>query len=85
MSGWIADSGGRAFHGCLFEWIAGVHRPVGEPEPHEQNPAASTRREVVRWHGRDVMVTPLDPQLAVAERRALTGRAALIRRALERG
>lgn len=85
MTGWIASSGGRAFHGCVLEWIAGVGRSVDEPEPHEQGPAAYARREVVRWRGHDVMVVPLDLQLGVAERRGLRERAALIRRALENG
>jgi hypothetical protein len=74
MTGWIADSGGRAFAGCLLEWIAGVHADVDEPEPHEQGPAAAARLEHVRWRGHDVPVAPLDLQLAVNRRRGLTGR-----------
>jgi hypothetical protein len=74
MTGWIADSGGRAFSGCLFEWIAGVHADIDEPEPHEQGPAAAGRLEHVRWHGHDVPVAPLDLQLAVNQRRGLTSR-----------
>ena len=84
MRGWIADAGGRAFHGCLFEWIAGVHPDVDEPEPHEQGAVAAARRETVRWRGRDVWVAPLDLQLAVAERRGLTDRVARIRGLLRR-
>jgi hypothetical protein len=74
MTGWIADSGGRAFSGCLFEWIAGVHADVDKPEPHEQGSAAAARLEHVRWHGHDVRVAPLDLQLAVNHRRGLTSR-----------
>jgi hypothetical protein len=74
MTGWIADSGGRAFSGCLFEWIAGVHADVDKPEPHEQGPTAAARLEHVRWHGHDVPVAPLDLQLAVNQRRGLTSR-----------
>ncbi|MEW2275752.1 hypothetical protein [Streptomyces griseofuscus] len=74
MTGWIADSGGRAFSGCLFEWMAGVHADIDEPEPHEQGPAAAARLEHVRWHGHDVPVAPLDLQLAVNQRRGLTSR-----------
>lgn len=74
MTGWIADSGGRAFSGCLFEWIAGVHADVDEPEPHEQGPTAAARLEHVRWRGHDVPVAPLDLQLAVNQRRGLTSR-----------
>jgi hypothetical protein len=74
MTGWIADSGGRAFAGCLFEWIAGVPADADQPEPHEQGPAAAARVEYVRWHGHDVPVAPLDLQLAVNQRRGLTSR-----------
>ncbi|MEU4932464.1 hypothetical protein AB0G54_39220 [Streptomyces yokosukanensis] len=74
MTGWLADSGGRAFSGCLFEWVAGVHADVDEPEPHEQGPAAAARLEHVRWRGHDVPVAPLDLQLAVNQRRGLTSR-----------
>lgn len=85
MSGWIADSAGRAFSGCLLEWIAGVHADVDEPEPHEQGPAAAGRLEHVRWHGHDVPVAPLDLQLAVNQRRGLTGRVQRIHAYLRHG
>jgi hypothetical protein len=49
MTGWNADSGGRAFAGCLLEWIAGVHADVDEPEPHEQG-TASRRQPATRSH-----------------------------------
>ncbi|GAA5184281.1 hypothetical protein GCM10023322_25430 [Rugosimonospora acidiphila] len=84
MTGWIADRGGRAFAGCLLEWIAGVHPDVDEPEPHEQGPVAAGRLEYVRWHGYDVPVAPLDLALSVSERRGLAGRVAAIRGYLER-
>ena len=74
MTGWIADSGGRAFSGCLFEWIAGVHADVDHPDPQEQGPTAAARLERVRWHGHEVPVAPLDLQLAVNRRRGLTDR-----------
>jgi len=85
MTGWIADSGGRAFAGCLFEWIAGVHADVDEPEPHEQGPAAAARLELVRWHGHDVPVAPLDLQLAVNQRRGLISRVQKIQAYLDSG
>jgi hypothetical protein len=81
MKGWIADRGGRAFLGCLFEWMAGVHPDVDDPAPHEQGPAAASRLETVLWHGREVPVAPLDLQLAVAQRRGLHDRVAKIRAA----
>ncbi|WP_169526992.1 hypothetical protein [Sciscionella marina] len=73
MTGWVADSGGRAFSDCLFEWIAGVHAVIDEPEAHEQGPATA-RLEHVRWQGHDRPVAPLDLQLAVDQRRGLTSR-----------
>jgi hypothetical protein len=42
MTDWIADQGGRAFAGCLLEWMAGVHPDVDTPTlwraktPHRQ-------------------------------------------------
>jgi hypothetical protein len=79
MSGWIADRIARAFSGCLFEWMADVHPEVDEPWPHEQGPVARGRLETVCWRGRTIPVPPLDLQLAVTERRGLSGRAAKIR------
>jgi hypothetical protein len=79
MRGWIADRGGRAFAGCIVEWISQVHPDVDRPSPHEQGPTARGRLEQVAWHGRTVAVAPLDLQLAVAERRGRTELAARIR------
>jgi hypothetical protein len=79
MAGWIADRGGRAFAGCLLEWVSGVHADVDEPEPHEHGPVAASRLERVRWRGHDVPVAPLELQLAAAERRGLSERAKQIR------
>lgn len=85
MTGWIAGRGGRAFSGCLIEWIAGVHADVDEPEPCEQGPTAAARLEHARWHGHDVPVAPLDLQLAVNQRRGLTRRTEKIHAYLSRG
>jgi hypothetical protein len=85
MTGWVADAGGRAFAGCVIEWIAGVHADVDEPEPHEQGPAAAARIEHVRWHGHHVPVAPLDLQLAVNQRRGLTSRVQKIHAYLRHG
>ncbi|HEX3889090.1 MAG TPA: hypothetical protein VHW05_16500 [Phenylobacterium sp.] len=79
MTGWVADLGGRAFAGCLFEWLAGVHPDIDQPAPHEQGPHALGHLEQVSWRGALVAVPPLELQLAVAERRSLTERAAKIR------
>ncbi|WP_326569075.1 hypothetical protein VSH64_46260 [Amycolatopsis rhabdoformis] len=79
MTGWIADTGGRAFAGCLLEWIASVHADVDDPEPHEQGPTAAARLDHVHWHGHDIPVAPLDLQLAVNRRRGLTNRVEKIR------
>lgn len=79
MQGWVADRGGRAFLGCLVEWIDGVHPELDDPMPHEHGMVAASRPERVLWRGRQVSVAPLDLQLATAERRGLHDRAAKIR------
>jgi hypothetical protein len=79
MTDWIADYGGRAFAGCLFEWIAQVHADIDQPAPHEHGPTAAARLEQVCWHGHEVPVAPLDLQLAVCDRRGLVDRAQQIR------
>jgi hypothetical protein len=79
MTGWVADLGGRAFAGCLFEWLSGVHPEIDQPAPHEQGPYALGHLEQVSWRGSRVAVPPLDLQLSVAERRGLTERATKIR------
>jgi hypothetical protein len=78
---WVADFGGRAFHGALIEWLAGAH-PTGLDPPTEQEPAAGAHLEVIRWRGRKVPVPQLEVQLAGAARRGLTQRGELIRRAM---
>jgi hypothetical protein len=79
--GWVAEAGGRAFHGALIEWLSGAH-PTGSVPPHEQEPAAGAHLESVSWHGRVVPVPRLELQLAVARRRGLEDRAMLIERAI---
>lgn len=79
MEGWVADFGGRAFAGCLFEWIACVHPEVDEPTPHEQGIEALNSLEFLRWNEWTLPVAPLALQLSVAERRGLTDRVASIR------
>jgi hypothetical protein len=81
LDNWVADHGGRAFHGVLIEWLAGAH-PTGLTPPSEQEPATAGHLQVVWWRGRGVRVPRLEVQLAVAERRGLTERIELIRGAL---
>jgi hypothetical protein len=79
MTGWVADCGGRAFAGCIFEWLAGLHPEVDEPTPHEHGLVALRSLESVSWHGWTVLVPPLGLQLSVAEQRGLSDRVARIR------
>jgi hypothetical protein len=79
--GWVADMTGRAFHGALIEWLAGVHA-TGTSPPHEQEPAAGEHLETIQWRGRAVQVPVLELQLLVAERRGLDDRVHLIRSAM---
>jgi hypothetical protein len=81
MRGWVADAGGRAWAGILIEWLAGA-RPTGTDPPHEQEEATAGHLELIPWQGMRIPVPSLDVQLAVAERRGLTDRAALIRQAM---
>jgi hypothetical protein len=83
LENWVADVGGRAFHGALIEWLAGAH-PTGLTPPHEQEPAAGNHLEMIAWRGRGVPVPRLQVQLAVAERRGLRRRSEQIRRAMTR-
>ncbi len=76
MKGWVAEKGGRAYAGCIFEWLSDVH-PTSDP--HEQGADALPRVEHVAWEGFWVPVTSLDLQLAVLERRGLTERASKVR------
>ena len=81
MDDWVANSTGRAFHGAIIEWLADAH-PSAEDVPHEQEPRAAGHLDVVEWRGRRIRVPDLHLQLAVAERRGLTDRCELIRRAM---
>lgn len=81
IEGGVADSGGRAFHGAIIEWLAGVH-PTGLVPPHEQEPAVEPYLETVTWQGHTVPVPSLKVQLAGAERRGSAQRCELIRRAM---
>jgi hypothetical protein len=72
---------GRAFAGALIEWVAGVRADVGLLE---QGPEAARRRERVVWRGHEILVSPLDVQLAVSEVRGLTAQADAIRRFMRR-
>jgi hypothetical protein len=78
---WVADAGGRAFHGAIIEWLSGAH-PAGSSPPHEQEPAAGEHLELVTWRGRSIPVPRLEVQLAVAAARGLDERCTLIRHAM---
>lgn len=76
MQGWVADKIGRAYSGCVIEWLSGVH---ATNEFHEQGAAALACLERTTWNGFSVPVSPLGLQLAVLERRGLAERAAKVR------
>lgn len=81
---WVASWFGRAFlGGARVEWVADV-QPAGD-WPSEIDPAAASRLERVMWRGRELLVSPLDLQLAVTEARALTDTVAAIRAYREAG
>jgi hypothetical protein len=78
--GWVARWWGRAFLGARVEWVADVASSVDEPDPVDFGPVAAANLEGVRWRGHDLLVPPLELQLAVAERRGLNERVEAINR-----
>lgn len=75
---WVAKWIGRAFYGALFEWSAQA-APAVESAPNEFGRWAANSVETFAWRGHSVRVPSLEVQLAVALRRGLTDRAAMIR------
>jgi len=77
---WIARWFGRGFLHARVEWIAGVDPAIDVySSPNEFGPKAAARLETVRWNDHDLVLVPLDVQLAVTERRGLAARAEAIR------
>ncbi|HST24617.1 MAG TPA: hypothetical protein VLJ76_01370 [Gaiellaceae bacterium] len=77
---WISRWFGRAFLNARIEWISDVDPAIDVyAAPNDHGPAAAARLEHVRWHDHDLALAPLELQLAVAEKRGLTERAAAIR------
>lgn len=71
---WVAAFFCRAFIGVRVEWVAGVRAWVDAPSTGDFGPVAASRRESIHWNGFALQVPPIDLQLAVSERRGLTGR-----------
>jgi hypothetical protein len=82
--GWVARWWGRAFLGARVEWVAEVAPSVDDPNPADFGPVAAANLERVRWRGHELLVPPLELQLAVCERRGLTERVEAIQRFQER-
>lgn len=76
--GWVADAGGRAFTGTIIEWLARRAPDGSQPAPRTGRSGRQPPR-ADPWRGRQLPVPSLAVQLAVAERRGLADRAALIR------
>lgn len=72
---WPYGSGALAVRGIPIE-------PGGLDPPHEDEDATEAHLELVSWHGLPIAVPHLGLQLAVAERRGLSERAARIREAM---
>jgi len=78
---WVAAWFGRAYLGARVEWVADVYPDADDRAgPNEIGPAAAARLERVRWRNRDLLLAPLELQLAVTERRGLDDRVAAIHR-----
>jgi hypothetical protein len=82
---WIAAWFARAFLGARVEWVAEVYPDYDDwGAPNEIGPAATARLEHVRWNRRSLLLSPLDVQLAVNEKRGLDDRVGAIRRFVQR-
>jgi hypothetical protein len=81
-NGWVARWWGRAFLGARIEWVAEVAPSVDEPDPVDFGPVAAASLERVRWREHDLLVPPLELQLAVAKRRGLKERVEAINRSI---
>jgi hypothetical protein len=78
---WSAEWFGRAWLGTRVEWIAGVYPDVDEwAAPNEFGPAAASRLEHANCRRRKLLLSPLDIQLAVNQKRGLIERVDAIRR-----
>lgn len=80
--GWIWDWFGRCFLHARLEWVGDVNAKSEQEGVNDFGPTALARSETVYWRGYPIKVPPLDLQLTVSERRGLTERAELIRKAL---
>jgi hypothetical protein len=78
--GWVARWWGRAFFGARVEWVGEVASSVDDPDPVDFGPVAGANLERLSWRGHDLLVPPLELQLAVAERRGLMERVEAIHR-----
>ena len=74
--GWVARWFGRAYLGARVEWVADV---TAHADGLDFGAPAAARLERVAWRGRELLVPPLELQLAVSEQRGLRERSALIR------
>lgn len=79
VQGWICNWFGRAFIYTRLEWVGGVNHKADEPEISDFGPSAASRLEVVKWHGNEIRVPPLELQLHVSERRGLIERSEKIK------
>ncbi|QBD81109.1 hypothetical protein EPA93_36115 [Ktedonosporobacter rubrisoli] len=83
--GWISKWFGRAFLHSRVEWAGGIREDADEQGVTEYGPAAASRLETILWRGYQILVPPLDIQLAVNERRGLQERTSQIELAFSRG
>ncbi len=82
---WIAAWFGRGWLGGRVEWAADVYPDLDDwASPNEIGPTAKSRLERVYWNGRSLLLSPLDVQLAVNEKRDLADRVEAIRSFMRR-
>lgn len=79
---WICTLFGRAFLRATIDIAGEVVASVDNPEPTDFGLTAARRLETVVWRGHPIRVPPFALQLRQSERRGLTERVRLIRRAM---
>ncbi len=81
---WISDWWGRAFLHARLEWVGDVHENIDQPNVTDFGPVAASRLDIVKWHGKEIRVPPIDLQLQVSEQRGLNERVEKIKDFLSR-
>jgi hypothetical protein len=81
--GWFCELWGRAFLHARIEWTGGIDPKNDFTYVTEFYLPSVDKLETISWHGFQVRIPPLEPQLTMEKMRGRTERAALIQAALD--